>query len=214
MDIAAQGRFCQSCQKTVIDFTQLSDKVILEMLSSTSSICGRFDHQQLNILNAALTNDTPRMLRLSWKKLSVAAAAFIGFVPFIKVNANAKPPVETNPMSFKKSSAQIADTTKEFRVITGSVTDSLGEVLAGVTIRVKGTQFNTSTDRYGQFRLTIPASLQLTGLVSYIGFTTQEFKLDHQVSKYSFILKQMPAMLGEVFILQQPAKPVKAVKQK
>jgi len=218
MDIAAQGKFCQSCQKTVTDFTQLSDKEILEKLSSVSNICGRFDDQQLNILNSTLTTVTPYMSRFSWKRLSLAAAAFIGFLSFIKVDAKAKPPVEHSPVSFKKPDAQVADTVKEFRVIIGSVTDSLKSPLPGVRIVVKGTKLMTTTDQSGRFSLTIPASPMLTGLVGFIGFVTQEFKIDHQVNDYSFVLKEDHKMMGEVVVTGYStpvlAKPTKTVKQK
>src|ERR1700704_4965129 len=44
-----QGRHCMSCQKTVVDFTSMSDKEILAHISkATSSVCGRLDNHQLN----------------------------------------------------------------------------------------------------------------------------------------------------------------------
>ena len=42
------GRFCGSCQKTVIDFTAMSDQEVLALLaSSRTTICGRFRNDQL-----------------------------------------------------------------------------------------------------------------------------------------------------------------------
>lgn len=48
MSPAAQGRFCQSCAKTVIDFSQMSDKQILDIVSKApGNTCGRFTGNQL-----------------------------------------------------------------------------------------------------------------------------------------------------------------------
>jgi len=44
-----KGRFCGSCQKTVVDFTLMSDKQILDHLSKASGgTCGRFANDQLD----------------------------------------------------------------------------------------------------------------------------------------------------------------------
>ena len=45
----AQGRFCGSCQKTVIDFTQMSDAQVLATISKAAAgCCGRFQNDQLD----------------------------------------------------------------------------------------------------------------------------------------------------------------------
>lgn len=44
------GRFCGACQKTVIDFTAMTDQEILSHLaSSRASVCGRFRNEQLEV---------------------------------------------------------------------------------------------------------------------------------------------------------------------
>ena len=44
-----QGRFCQSCKKTVTDFSFMDDKEILRLISRKhTDICGRFTNDQLN----------------------------------------------------------------------------------------------------------------------------------------------------------------------
>src|SRR5882724_8501055 len=43
-----QGRHCMSCQKTVVDFTMMSDREILSFISkSSNNICGRIANDQL-----------------------------------------------------------------------------------------------------------------------------------------------------------------------
>ena len=49
MTPSEQGKFCGSCQKTVIDFTTMSDRQIAEFFKKTpSSVCGRVYNDQLN----------------------------------------------------------------------------------------------------------------------------------------------------------------------
>src|SRR5215213_1531254 len=45
-----KGRFCGSCQKTVIDFTGVGDRELAAFFkkSTTGSVCGRFQKEQLN----------------------------------------------------------------------------------------------------------------------------------------------------------------------
>ena len=46
----AQGRFCSACEKTVIDFSQMSDAEILNYFSQPRAerVCGRFTSEQLS----------------------------------------------------------------------------------------------------------------------------------------------------------------------
>src|SRR5579864_5602847 len=44
-----QGRFCSSCQKTVVDFTLMSDQEVLHWFASPrAGVCGRLLEGQLN----------------------------------------------------------------------------------------------------------------------------------------------------------------------
>jgi hypothetical protein len=46
----AKGRFCDSCSKTVVDFSNMSDFSIVNYLESNKhlSVCGRFEEKQLD----------------------------------------------------------------------------------------------------------------------------------------------------------------------
>lgn len=57
--------------------------------------------------------------------------------------------------------------------VTGTVTDSKGEPLPGVSVKIKGTNAGTSTDVNGVFRLNLPTGKE-TLVISYIGFKSQE----------------------------------------
>src|SRR6476659_3597989 len=59
------------------------------------------------------------------------------------------------------------------RVITGRVTDSTGNGVAGATVTVKGAQTATQTSNDGSFRLTVPSTVNAL-IFSSVGFTTRE----------------------------------------
>ncbi|SHM27149.1 hypothetical protein SAMN05444266_107214 [Chitinophaga jiangningensis] len=49
MEISGEGRYCDSCCKTVVDFTQLTDEQIITLISKhTGRLCGHFNVSQLN----------------------------------------------------------------------------------------------------------------------------------------------------------------------
>lgn len=63
-----QGRFCASCQKTVVDFTDWTDKMLIDFLLKNKTVtCGRFTNIQLG---KEFISHQPR------KRLYYIAAAF------------------------------------------------------------------------------------------------------------------------------------------
>lgn len=61
--------------------------------------------------------------------------------------------------------------------VTGTVIDDLGEGVLGATVREKGTQTATLTDQDGKFTLKVKSANAVLR-VSYVGFQTQEIKLN------------------------------------
>lgn len=56
--------------------------------------------------------------------------------------------------------------------VTGRITNSKGEPLAGVTVGIKGSSGGTTTDASGMYTLTVPDTATL--IISYVGYETQE----------------------------------------
>ncbi len=80
-----------------------------------------------------------------------------------------KPTVISGPFSF------IADTT-----VSGRITSASGEGLAGVSIAIKGSSAGTSTDKNGNFKISVPTNGTL--IISSVGFETQEVSVNNQTS--------------------------------
>jgi TonB-linked SusC/RagA family outer membrane protein len=85
--------------------------------------------------------------------------------------------------------------------VTGTVTDSKGEGLPGVTIKIKGTGNGTATDVNGKFKLNVPSTGNVVLVVTYIGFKTQEIAVGNR-TQLSIVLKEDDAkVLNEVNIV-------------
>ncbi|WP_443946800.1 SusC/RagA family TonB-linked outer membrane protein [Pedobacter sp. AW1-32] len=87
---------------------------------------------------------------------------------------------------------------KPDRIITGSVKDSTGAALPGVSVKVLGSQSGTSTDANGTFRIEAGAETVLS--FSMIGYRTKEVKVgDNQV--LAVVLSEENSSLAEVVVV-------------
>jgi len=66
MSPAEGGRFCNQCNKTVIDFSGLSHQEILARLSTGTKLCGRFTNVQLDRHVAGPVELNPRKSLFTW----------------------------------------------------------------------------------------------------------------------------------------------------
>ena len=82
--------------------------------------------------------------------------------------------------------------------ITGKVTGDNGELLANVTVQVKGSDRGTTTDFSGNFTLLVPENATLS--FSYIGYTSQDVAINGQSV---FNIKMVPSnkVLDQVVVV-------------
>ena len=87
----------------------------------------------------------------------------------------------------------------DFINVTGKVVDASGEPVAGATVSIKGTTAGTQTDAEGTFHLNLPKGDE-TLVVSFIGYTTQEYPVNGQTS-LTITLAQAADALDEVVVV-------------
>lgn len=83
------GAFCSSCQKTVIDFSQMSDAAIIQFWQEKKEgpVCGRFKKSQLNRTLDIISPEVLYMDIPAWKKyLAVLFICFSGLITGCKNN--------------------------------------------------------------------------------------------------------------------------------
>lgn len=150
-----QGRFCAQCQKTVVDFTTMTDAQVLAHLQQTSGPgCGRFRSDQLNRVLAEPLNR--RVSRWQWASLLLS-----GWLSSQTVQAQSG--IEPNGSAVVHTDTSSANTAiepaKQLSTITikGQVVSATDyQPIKNVTVIVTQTNYNTSTDTTGAFQLTIP----------------------------------------------------------
>lgn len=73
-----------------------------------------------------------------------------------------------------KASENISTPVKNQEVVSGSVVDTLGRGLVGVSVKLKGTTNATSTNAEGNFRMAVPREGKLLFVFSFLGYRSQE----------------------------------------
>jgi CarboxypepD_reg-like domain len=166
------GRFCGSCQKEVIDFTQWNEDQIKHYFTQTTkSTCGRFHSKQL------ITYHKPAKPNRSW--LSASILALVLLIMSRPTEAQSKRKVAAQEQVEKKFIAQQSDTIITKVTIHGVVRDALDEsLLPGVNILRRGTSEGIVSDANGRYEFIILQPKQTEQLTfSFIGYETREFDL-------------------------------------
>lgn len=83
--------------------------------------------------------------------------------------------------------------------VHGTIRDEKGNILTGVTVKVKGTSIGTVTDIKGDFNLQTPGATGEQLEISYIGFETQTITVRGQLS-FNIVLKETSSSLNEVVV--------------
>lgn len=171
-----EGKFCQSCSKNVIDFTNLSDQEILKIISNSSGrLCGRLTKDQLS-------RNISHKKEISAPGIFSKIAASMLLIGLSK-STNAAYERKAVAIEFPKISQEnqidqqqtIVDSAFVFK---GKVLDSLTkEEIPGVIVRLKGSSIDATTGINGDFELRIPdysERIELTIELISIGYNTRE----------------------------------------
>ncbi|MBC5833767.1 hypothetical protein G6N05_02600 [Flavobacterium sp. F372] len=137
-----KGRFCASCQKTVLDFTYLSDNEIINLVNKNDTLCGRINTSQLN-RNLIETKRTSNYFGY----FATSVLAFLGLGTSTIV-AQEKPLVVQNN---SKSSTDFDE--REF-LVRGIVKDTLGNGIGNIFIHIRN-QKPVLTDLKGEFEICV-----------------------------------------------------------
>ncbi|QMW02959.1 carboxypeptidase-like regulatory domain-containing protein [Spirosoma foliorum] len=203
------GRFCDSCQKTVVDFSGMTDQQIVSNISqSASSTCGRFRVSQLD---RTLQAPTPTA-HSSGRFFSLLTAGLLGYQT-VQADAHstlARPSTlqtEQRPIATTdQPSTEVTTATDSSRVITGRIVDNVTKAgLGGATVIIKGTSRGANTDSTGHFQLRVPTDYldkQITVVMAMIGFITTEVQIPPDRSEpLSIVLYEDQKLLGEVVVV-------------
>jgi CarboxypepD_reg-like domain/Secretion system C-terminal sorting domain len=230
-DPFGRGKFCGSCQKEVVDFSNMSDQQLVAFFKkpSTGSLCGRFNSEQLD-----RDMEIPRK-RIPWLKyfFHIAIPAFL--LTIKASGQKGRPPImgKIAPVCSKPLMGITVpvknvqpDKPKEpaAKSIQGKIIDESGNPVAYATVIVKGTKTGAAADELGNFNIDIKAidtkkMAAVTLLVSAIGYNAKEVSIDNKTSLIKVEMIQLQtAMQGEVVVTMglvatKKTKPVPILKQ-
>ncbi|WP_338760695.1 carboxypeptidase-like regulatory domain-containing protein [Bernardetia sp. ABR2-2B] len=178
-----QGRFCGSCQKLVIDFSQMSDKEIVGYFkeSKSKNTCGYFKKSQVDRKLKQPAAPTP-IRKFFLKELAVAVFTF--FVASNEAKAQGGTYFSEEEIEQSKNNS---DTIRK-NIIKGKIIN--GEKnLVNATISIKGTDYKTVSLENGFFSITIPSEIaqnkdNIILIVKYKGLADKEIKVKTSLTNH------------------------------
>jgi hypothetical protein len=175
----ASGRHCSNCDFTVIDFTNYTDKELVDfLLKSKGKLCGMFENYQLNRPMTIAPEKTNTLLNRAL--LSAALIAAVATTVNGQTDNSIQTPAQ-NELSQEKS-AKGTIHVKAKQEIKGIITDKkTKEPIKNVSILLQGNIINTQSNADGTFLLAIPDSMLSNTIVVVInayGYKSLEFTLE------------------------------------
>ncbi|MFA6058153.1 MAG: carboxypeptidase-like regulatory domain-containing protein [Taibaiella sp.] len=196
----SSGRFCASCQKTVVDFTKFTNEELISYFQQRKNFgCGRFTENQLSIS----IPQRPKRLTF-WTVNKFAAASLIAALGFsFKGSAQVRSVTPTHSISERVANNIVSE---RLIVIGGIIKDEQNEGVPGASVEVQDLSIATITDLDGRFQLSIPQSSLKNGFfyleVKSIGYEVL-IKAINQRDYYSSVsieLKLSPSLLGGISV--------------
>ncbi|WP_129020459.1 carboxypeptidase-like regulatory domain-containing protein [Edaphocola flava] len=161
-----KGKFCLSCQKSVIDFSSMSDAQIVRVLEQSSgAICGRMRASQQQRDLKMITPNSNWFFAVCRSAVGLMFALGTNNAIAQEKHSNKIELVPISPADMSK-----IDSAKEY--LMGRVTDQDGNELPGAVIQIKDIDVVMLSDDFGIFSLPIPLNLQqqtFTIVVKYFG---------------------------------------------
>jgi hypothetical protein len=206
MTASGQDKFCQSCSKIVIDFTQYSDEEILDYFNQQKhkKTCGRFDKTQLHAINTQLTIDTknhtnPFLMPILATTLLVTSACN---TPKKLEKTTCEKPISSVKIIEYGINSDTLSTTK----IIGKVLDK-NEPLISASVYIENSKIGTRTNFDGKFELIVAKTPNETAnlKIEYIGYQSITMPLENIKNKEIEInLVEDENLLGDIVVVKIP----------
>ncbi|MEE3243824.1 MAG: carboxypeptidase-like regulatory domain-containing protein [Bacteroidota bacterium] len=200
MTLSEQGRFCSSCEKEVIDFTQLTRKQIADKVQSGGQLCGRYRKDQLDTTYFIPEEKSP------FKHLGIVAA-FTSLLALCEPVLGQEQSIAVKHQSINNDSLEASPnlSNQDPVLFTGQIFDSSSLPLPGVYVRLEGTSLAVRTDFDGFFKLNVPLEIYQEDLVvvcSFVGFENLRLSLKELKKRQKFKLEMGEMLSGEVVIVR------------
>ncbi len=206
MEPVSVGRYCQGCQKEVIDFTQLSTQEIIGYFEQKRKLktCGHFSEDQLKQLNQSLKQPQGVSLQQSFTTLVLGTLLATSSCQTSKDISHSNCKNHKSHYEIVDKSIHKKDTT--ISEIVGTIVSEDNEPLSDVFIQIGETTIGAVSDLDGEFRLVVPADFKQAKVLNtnYLGFENLQINLDEVADKkIKITLVNGPNLLtGEVVVVR------------
>lgn len=206
MEPVSGGRYCQGCQKDVIDFTQLSNQEIIDYFEQKSKVktCGHFSEEQLKQLKKSLEQSQKTSLQPSLSTLVLGTLLTASSCQTSKTINHSNCKDHKSHYEIVDKSIDKKDTASA--EIIGTITSEDNEPLSDVFIQIGETNIGAVSNLNGEFRLVVPTDLIQAKVLTtnYVGFERLQIDLDEVTDKkIKITLIDDPNLLtGEVVVVR------------
>lgn len=200
MNPQEQGRFCNSCQKCVIDFTGWTDAQIYNYITqhTNKNICGRFNNTQLN-----------RELYIPAQPHSRLYRYFIGLgLTLLFIQAPAERLYARAPISYNMPMDEDNPKTGGGKVqLSGIITNEDKKPIAGALIQIRDsnkTIASAITDTCGEYCMDVSEAKEYTIVVTHQRYETITLN-NYTLNNYSntLLFSMMKPALEEILIQRE-----------
>ena len=208
MSPEANGRFCSSCQKTILDFTAMEDNEILQWFASQQgSACGRFRPDQLN---RPMVSPPEKKSRWRYWHYLIAGLLFSSEVSAQTKSASVPMSQHIYPAPDTRTlmgdTLMFAKTKLSTDSIRGRVMDENGRPVVYATIMYSKAH-GTVTDNSGNFSIPVnKVSQQATLYITALGYKSDSVAVKQFLAvdqTQLIVLKTEANVLGEVVVIPE-----------
>ena len=181
-----KGRFCDSCEKTIIDFSNYSKTELAKRINSGENMCGRFKPEQLN---TPLNYHGPLYLKGANWILSLAGLVAVS-APVLSQSSVIQSSALSELLE-NKDEYFVSEPDKDTLVLKSTVRDAMtGEGLPFALVQVKGQSKRfTETDINGKFRLAVKNNMEvITLVITRNAYDTKEVVVDLKMRNLSAVI--------------------------
>lgn len=191
MQPVQEGRFCASCAKRVIDFTNYSNAQLVDFFKKyPNGVCGRLRHDQLQ---NCLQNKPAHRSRVGVPAYLLGLGLSL-FFPARNAEASM---ADTVPLQLPVNRLVPLVSLPVLSTISGIITDTLHHPIDGALVRVFGTTLRTVSDVNGRFFLKLPDSL-----------ARSHVQIEVEAAGCLGQLMGVPVTAPEVKVQMQPDEPI------
>lgn len=182
-----KGRFCNSCQKKVFDFTSSSDREIINAFDKNNNLCGRFLNTQLN-----------RDLIKPKEKSSLWLATTTALISLVGLNEVTAQQKESTEQTDDRALGKFIATPVKIKLVGKIIDDDLESKIAEVLIQIKGKDNVIYSDDKGCFEVTVYAGDIL--VFSKKDFNTREIPINSEKKNFTVSLENKSSISKERYV--------------